>query len=109
MGAGEGSGGFKPFTADNFRENLARLTGRMPKGAHAHHVFPQKLIDKFKEAGINIHDPKFGAWWDQSIHLRNAVRYQKLWQEFLERNRTLEEILRFGRELGDEFGFQVNY
>ena len=24
--------------------------------------FPQKLMEKFKAAGINVHDPRFGAW-----------------------------------------------
>jgi hypothetical protein len=32
-----------------------------------------------------------------------------LWRKFLERNPTVEEILEFGRELGGEFGFQVNF
>jgi hypothetical protein len=87
----EGSGdprgrGFKPFTASNFRENVARLTGRMPKDAHAHHVFPQEFEDEFRNAGINIHDPKYGAWWEQSSHLKNAVKYNERWKTF--RNRS---------------------
>src|SRR5262249_12050456 len=69
------SGGFKPFTERNFRENLARLTGRMPEGAHAHHVFPQQFAREFREAGIDIQDPRFGAWWEKSSHLKNAERY----------------------------------
>jgi hypothetical protein len=54
-GAEKGAGnGFKPFTADNFRENLARLTGQKPDGAHAHHVFPQALEKRFNRAGIAV-------------------------------------------------------
>ncbi|MBN1206566.1 MAG: hypothetical protein JXB05_16890 [Myxococcaceae bacterium] len=48
--AGDGKAarqGFKSFTEGNFRENLARLTGRMPEDAHAHHVFPHVLAEKF--------------------------------------------------------------
>jgi hypothetical protein len=104
-----GGGGFKPFTESNFRENLARLTGRMPEGAHAHHVFPQKLAFKFREAGINVHDPRFGAWWERSAHLKNSLEYLRRWEEFLQHNHTLEKILQYGRELGGEFGFQVNF
>ncbi len=107
--AKETSRGFKPFTADNFRENLARLTGKMPEGAHAHHVFPQVLEKEFQRVGINIHDPKFGAWWQRSSHLKDAARYNALWRKFLERNPTVEEILEFGRKLGGGFGFQVNF
>jgi hypothetical protein len=109
-GADKGpSGGFKPFTASNFRENLARLTGRMPKDAHAHHVFPQALAKQFRNAGINVHDPRYGAWWEQSSHLKNAAEYARRWEKFLERTPTFEQILQYGRELGDEFGFQVNF
>ncbi|MBN1206979.1 MAG: hypothetical protein JXB05_18995 [Myxococcaceae bacterium] len=103
------AGGFKPFTERNFRENLARLTGQLPEGAHAHHVFPHALKIKFQEKGINIHDPRFGAWWEQSKHLKNADRYNKKWEEFFRQNPTLEQILQFGREMGGEFGFQVNF
>ncbi len=105
----EAGGGFKPFTEGNFRENLARLTGRMPKGAHAHHVFPQQFERQFRNAGINVHDPKYGAWWEQSNHLKNAAKYNWRWKELLDLKPTFEQILQFGRELGGEFGFQVNY
>jgi hypothetical protein len=105
----EERGGFKPFTEGNFRENLARLTGRMPEGAHAHHVFPQKLVDRFQRAGINIHDPKYGAWWERSSHLKNSAAYTQRWEEFFQTPHSLEEILHFGRELGGEFGFQVSF
>ncbi|HYH95150.1 hypothetical protein [Hyalangium sp.] len=109
-GAAKGAGGgFKPFTESNFRENLARLTGQLPEGAHAHHVFPQKLADRFQKAGINVHDPRFGAWWKQSSHLKNAAEYLGRWQEFLRKEPTFEQILQYGKELGGEFGFQVNF
>jgi hypothetical protein len=107
--AKEASRGFKAFTEGNFRENLARLTGKMPEGAHAHHVFPQVLAKKFQKAGINVHDPRFGTWWEQSSHLRNSAEYLKRWKEFLENDHTFEEILQFGREMGVKYGFQVNF
>jgi hypothetical protein len=101
--------GFKPFTEGNFRENLARLTGRMPEDAHAHHVFPQKLAEKFQKLGINVHDPRFGAWWERSTHLKKAYEYTRLWEEFLFRNPSFEQVLQYGRELARQYGFQVNY
>jgi hypothetical protein len=72
-------------------------------------VFPQKLADKFRKAGIDVHDPKYGAWWDQSSHLKNAAEYTRRWEEFLEKNRTSEQILQLGRELGEAYGFQVKF
>jgi hypothetical protein len=92
MGSGSGSEGgsgkadfrgFKPFTEDNFRENLARLTGKMPEDAHAHHVLPQKHAKRFGELGFNVQDPRFGVWWERTSHLKNANRYNAQWEEFL--------------------------
>ena len=36
---------FKNFTKRNFRHNLKELTGKDPKDAQAHHIFPQKYAD----------------------------------------------------------------
>ena len=102
-------GGFKPFTESNFRENLARLTGTMPADAHAHHVFPQSLADKFEKAGFNVHDPKFGAWWSRSSHLKKSYEYNQRWENFLVDIPTREQILQFGRGLAKDYGFQINY
>jgi hypothetical protein len=108
--AAKGSGGgFKSFTESNFRENLARLTGQLPEGAHAHHVFPQALAKRFQELGINIHDPRFGAWWTQTSHLKNAVNYTQNWMKFLDGKPTFEQVLQHGRYLAGEYGFQVNF
>ncbi|HEX8705850.1 MAG TPA: hypothetical protein VF815_43850 [Myxococcaceae bacterium] len=108
--ASKGAGtGFKSFTENNFRENLSRLTGQLPSDAHAHHVFPQKFARTFSELGIDIHDPRYGAWWARSGHLKKAAEYTSKWEEFLVRARTREEILQYGRDLGVEYGFKVNF
>jgi len=103
------AGGFKPFTEGNFRENLARLTGELPAESHAHHVFPQKLAKEFGELSINVHDPKFGAWWGRSSHLKKAAEYTRKWEEFIVGEPTLEQVLQYGRDLGVEYGFKVNF
>jgi len=91
---------FKSFTKSNFRTNLARLTGINPKGKHAHHWFPQKHEKKFKERGINIHDPRHGAWWEVHNHLKNAKKYNVKWGEFLfEKRLNKAAILDFGRKM----------
>jgi hypothetical protein len=81
----------------------------MPEDAHAHHVFPQALAEKFQKVGINVHDPRFGAWWDRSSHLKKAYEYTQQWEEFLSTSPTFEQVLQFGRELAIKYGFQVNY
>lgn len=67
--------------------------------------------EKFQQAGINIHDPKFGAWWERSSHLKKAYAYNARWRLFLAGKPppTLEQILQFGRKLAHEYGFQVHY
>ena len=49
---------FRKFTRGNFRTNLYRLTGKIPKGAEAHHIFPHKYIDEFADIGIDVNKPK---------------------------------------------------
>jgi hypothetical protein len=88
-GATKGAGGgFKAFTEANFRENLSRLTGERPE---------------------NVHDPRFGAWWEKSSHLKKSVQYSLKWQKFLEDPRTFDEILQYGRDLAGDYGFQVYF
>jgi len=58
-------GDMRLFNADNFRYNLATLwdLNPPPAGYDAHHVFPQKLRSRFRQLGVDIDDPAFGAWW----------------------------------------------
>jgi hypothetical protein len=110
MGAGKGAGGgFKAFTEDNFRDNLSRLTGQLPENAHAHHVFPQKLAVEFQKVGINVHDPRFGAWWEKSSHLKNAAAYTRLWERYMVESHTVDEIFKFGKQLAGEYEFEVHF
>jgi hypothetical protein len=101
----------RSFTASNFRTNLGRLTGGIREGAQAHHVFPQKFGAAFEKAGINIHDPRFGAWWESGSHLKNASSYNAAWSEFFAttRNPTAEQIFQFGRNLSAEYGIPIGF
>src|SRR5262249_40129434 len=102
------SGPLRALTAANFRTNLARFTGTMPAAAQAHHVFPQAFEATFAKIGINIHDPRFGAWWDAAAHSRNSSAYNQDWADFLTTgHRTADEIMQFGRSLGERYGFSV--
>lgn len=113
---------YKTFTAKNFRENLAKLTGKIPLNADAHHVFPQvsHLQKRFEAAGINIHDPRYGSWWDATPgapggHRKMVKSYQQDWERFFDdfkkakKQPSMNEILNKGRNLSSQYGFSINY
>jgi RHS repeat-associated protein len=99
----------RSFTAGNFRVNLSRLTGGAPANSQAHHVFPKKFINQFSERGININDPRYGAWWESQSHLKNASNYNSIWEQYLQTNPTKSMILDKGRVLMQQQGIHVNY
>ena len=92
------------FTASNFRSNLIRATGSMPVANQAHHVLPQKFNSFFDKAGINIHDPKFGMWVPETLHLKNSSVYNSRWAEFIRDNGNASqaEIFDFARRTNRE-------
>jgi hypothetical protein len=112
VGGGLGSAGrasLRSLTKRNFRENLARSTGGAVEGAHAHHIFPQEFADRFSKAGVNVHDPRFGAWWEAGGHLRNAGQYNAEWARFLREERTADEIMSFGRQISARYGITARF
>jgi hypothetical protein len=72
-------------------------------------MFPVKFRSLFVEAGIEIRDPRFGAWWAATEHLSNARGYNKAWETFFELSRTRDEILEFGRKLAADYGLTIYY
>jgi hypothetical protein len=72
-------------------------------------VFPQKFADKFTKAGINIHDPRFGAWWETKAHQQAGLAYNNAWRDFLGPERSAEEIMGFGREISARYGLRVGF
>ena len=103
---------FKPFTKDNYRDNLKRLTGMNPETSiDAHHVFPQQLRDIFKGKGINVDDPRYCTWWERSLHRQAAKEYNKEWRIFLRDNPevTQSQVLEKGRQLMQKYGMDVHY
>jgi len=100
----------KSFTARNFRTNLGRLTGISPSTAHAHHVFPKKFARRFHRLGIDVNDPRYGAWWETKSHLRSAAQYNARWDEFFRRpNPSAEGARQFARELAGEYGLTLHF
>jgi hypothetical protein len=107
--AAGGGGKALAYTAANFRDNLSRLTGGIPEGAQAHHVLPQKFAAAFQKAGLNIHDPKFGAWWDAASHAKNSAAYNERWQQFLGTNPTADRIVKFAKDISGKYGYQTHF
>lgn len=100
---------FRSFSRRNLRTNLSRLTGSTPSGSHAHHVFPVEFESFFKNNGIEIHHPQFGAWWGSSEHLSKAKEYNQRWSDFIQKQPSQSEIYDFGREIMSSYGISTNY
>ena len=102
---------FKEFIQRYFRENLQILTGITGEGMQAHHVLPVHFIEKFTTAGINIHDPMYGAWVDSSVHLSFSYDYSAEWEAFFSQyaNPTQVQILDFARELAQKYGVEIYF
>jgi hypothetical protein len=114
--SGGGKDRFKCLTPGKFAENLEKyrrvptaLQGhRIGKGGHkikiaqAHHVFPDKFSDFFRQKGLNHNVPAFGVWVDQKTHGSLSGAYNRRWANFIAEKgekASLEEIYQFGRDL----------
>ena len=71
--------------------------------------FPNALTVRFKKFGVDVNDPKFGAWWHQPPHSRACQEYKKIWEVFLDDNPTRDAILKKGKELASEYGYKVYF
>ena len=102
-------GGQAAEYAKSIRKQLGRLTGGIQEAAHAHHMLPRRFGAIFKRAGLDINDPRYGAWWEAQDHLRNAKGYNKQWEDFFRTNKdaTAGEILEFGRALAEKYGVKI--
>jgi RHS repeat-associated protein len=107
--------GLLSFTERSFRENLRRVTGKTAEeiaDKQAHHVFPQEFVKKFEKLGLDVNDPTFGAWVDES-HQAWSYDYAREWEKFFKRfekegiDPTLEEVLDFALGLAKEYKFDV--
>jgi RHS repeat-associated protein len=98
-----------PFTKGNFRENLKRYTGIDPSAHDAHHVLPKTFQDDSRSLGIDVHNPRFGTWWERSAHQRSSTEYNKFWRDFLDTNPTTQECFDFAKDLADDYGYDLQF
>ena len=103
---------FRSFTQSNYRHNLKVLTGIDPGSSiQAHHVFPREFEGYFHRCGMNIHDPKYLAWWQGTSHMQNAKDYIIAWNAFKHKNPnpSIELILQKGREIMSDYKKSINF
>ena len=99
----------RSFTFRNFRHNLGYITGGIKEGMQAHHVLPKRHEKEFLSYGINVHDPKYGAWLDPFIHNSTHTSYDARWSVFFNGYKkkgttpTVEEIEEEARKLMNEY------
>jgi hypothetical protein len=112
VGVGAKGEAFRAFNAGNFAENLRRYTGVTPQGAHAHHVFVKQRAEQFGRLGINVHDPRFGAWVNARSHLfdvHGQGRYNAEWGRFFSGNPTAAGAFQLARDQAVRYGYQVSF
>ncbi len=89
---------------------LERLTGiKPPSNVQAHHVFPLKYQKDFRDLGINVNDPRFGAWWAREPHQSASRAINDAWGKFFDLGGNRQEALRLAREQAQKHGFKVNF
>ena len=108
-GADNGIGGVGRYSS-GFRGKLQRFTGNNGNGRQAHHVFPRRYVSQFKNLGINIEDPKYGAWWENSAHQSNSYEYNQWWAAFFNtKDVNAETAKMLAQFLAALFGFELNF
>lgn len=116
-GTGTAGVAYREFTEENLRLNMKILTGKNPgPEIHAHHVFPRNFSDDFERLGINVNDPRFGAWVEAGWHNKVVHQggqmggaYNREWRRFLDGNPTTVDAFRKARELGERYGLTLNF
>ena len=90
------------------------LLGELGEDCDAHHIFVQKFANAFFDAGIDIHNPLFGALIEMHQHRKDVSAYQKEWEKFFEGIKYLtnkkarrKKIFKFARELAKRYDFKI--
>ena len=74
-------------------------------------MIPRAVEGKAAAAGINIHDPKYGSWWDKSVHRSKSAEYGRLWKEFFRTPTppTAAQVLDYARKLAKQYGLTIYF
>jgi RHS repeat-associated protein len=95
----------------NFGTNLAHRVPQPTGGNYdAHHMLPKKFAEQFQKIGINVHDPRWGAWVETARHTgKGGIHpqgYNDWWAEWLGARDvfTVEDVVAFAEQLALEKG-----
>ena len=76
-------------------------------------MLPQALEDKFNslKLGLDIHDPIWGAWWENISHDVGWSSFQKDWEAWfrLRSNPTLNDIIQEATDLAQKYKLDWTY
>ncbi len=106
------------YSSNNFARNLNEISPKPSPNHQAHHVFPQQkdLAERFNKAGIDIHHPKYGSWWDatpgkKGNHSSMSKSYNNEWDNWFRRNKeySKSDVLDQGKFLMKKYGQDINF
>ena len=89
-----------PTNRNGLRRAMEKISSKPFADAQAHHGLPWNYREWFAEKGLNVNDPKFGAWvkgGGNGGHQSWSKDYDKVWGKFIEENinATVEQIEKF--------------
>lgn len=96
-----------------YRNGLTQ-TYEMPRDGQvyvAHHNFPVKNSADFAKVGIDTTNPVWGSWVEAGTHQQFSPAYERSWDTFFQTNRapTRNQVLDFGRNLANQYGYPVGF
>lgn len=79
----------------------------------SHHLFPKtrEFAARFARAGIDVHNPRFMAWWVLPDHQNKASAYNKAWRTFFRENpkASRRQILEQGKKLAKRYNLETHF
>jgi hypothetical protein len=97
-----------------YRKGLEETYGPPPADGQtyvAHHTLPVKNHAAFERAGIDTTNPAYGSWVEEGAHRAFSGEYENAWDTFFQNNPQADrtQILDFGRQQGQRFGYATPY
>jgi hypothetical protein len=91
-------------TASTYRERFFRAAPQASTDLRVHHTLPQKYERLlWRERGINVHETRFLRGVEETIH-KQITRSWERWERHLGRTPTADDILKFAKEIEEQFG-----
>jgi hypothetical protein len=102
------------YRGSDYAQGIEKIYGGPPKDGNTyvgHHNFPVKYGEKFEKLGIDTSNPAWGSWVRERDHQGFSAQYERDWGSFFDNNpgATRADALKFGRELGNKYGYKVPF